>query len=72
MEDHIVFKSFLDSLCAKMDVTSWTVYENQRGTVCTIRFSDMSAIFNSSIRDSIKQKKHCFLQKKFKLSSQPG
>ena len=36
-------KHLLDSLCVDMSLQSWTVHENEKGVVCTVRFSDPPA-----------------------------
>ena len=36
-------KHLLDSLCVDMSLQSWTVHENEKGVVCTVRFADPPA-----------------------------
>ena len=40
MEGNSTLKQLLDSLFGKLDLKSWTVHENDSGTVCTLRFGD--------------------------------
>ena len=40
MEEYMRLKHLFDSLCCEMKLQSWTVHENQKGVVCTVRFVD--------------------------------
>ena len=40
MDEYPILKHLLDSLCMEMNLKSWTVHENQKGVVFTVRFTD--------------------------------
>ena len=40
MDEYPRLKHLLDSLCTEMNLQSWTVHENQKGVVFTVRFND--------------------------------
>ena len=42
MEDYSTLKQLLESLFDEKDLKSWTVHDNQAGTVCTLRFVNVS------------------------------
>ena len=43
MEEHSTLRQLLESLYATKDRKSWTIHENEVGTVCTIRFIDTAS-----------------------------
>ena len=62
MEAYSVLKSVLDQLCGKMDLKSWTIHENSKGTVCTVRFSNDSSILDpaedhNNVKSGLKYKR---------------
>ena len=63
MEYHTILKSVLNDLCDKQKLTSWTLHENSKGTICTIRFSDISAILDSHSSSFIRPRNTTYRRK---------
>ena len=51
MDQHIVLKTLIDNLCVNMDLKSWTVHENSKGTNCVLRFHERADILNTEVTD---------------------
>ena len=68
MDEHCVLKSVLDNLCDKMDLNSWTLHENSKGTVCTLRFANVSSILNPQAGEDTKLQKYS--KRKFRRLSE--
>ena len=52
MDQHIVLKTLIDNLCGNMDLKSWTVHENSKGTNCVLRFHERADILNTEVTDN--------------------
>ena len=42
MENYTTLKQLLETLFDQKDLKSWTVHDNTLGTICTLRFADVS------------------------------
>ena len=68
MDEYCVLKSVLDNLCDKMDLNSWTLHENSKGTVCTLRFANVSSILNPQAGEDTRLQKYS--KRKFRRQSE--